>query len=127
MNEFSGSDPGTTSDDPTLPGQSFFDSIRRSGLFRTEERWIGGVSGGIAYRLGIDPLIVRGGLVVLTFFGGLGLLLYGLGWAFLPEQVDGRIHAQEALRGHVDRSEERRVGKESRCPETRRGDKHNIS
>src|SRR5690625_306158 len=102
MNEFRGSDPGTSSDDPTLPGQSFFDSIRRSGLFRTEERWIGGVAGGIAYRLGIDPLIVRGGLVVLTFFGGLGLLLYGLGWAFLPEQVDGRIHAQEALRGHVD-------------------------
>src|SRR5690625_5487832 len=64
----------------------------------SEERWIGGVSGGIAYRLGIDPLIVRGGLVVLTFFGGLGLLLYGLGWAFLPEQVDGRIHAQEADR-----------------------------
>src|SRR5699024_8001453 len=84
------------------PGASFFDSLRRAGLVRTHERWVGGGAGGIAQRLGVDPLLVRGLVVVLTFFGGLGLLLYGLGWALLPEQSDGRIHLQEALRGRFD-------------------------
>lgn len=82
------------------PGASFFDSLRRAGLVRTEERWFGGVASGVAMRIGVDPLLVRGIAIVLSFFGGLGLLLYGLAWALLPEQTDGRIHLQEALRGH---------------------------
>jgi phage shock protein PspC (stress-responsive transcriptional regulator)/predicted membrane protein len=80
----------------------FFDSLRRTGIWRSQDRWIGGVAAGIARRLDVDPLLVRGILVVMTFFGGLGLLLYGLGWALLPEESDGRIHLQEALRGNVD-------------------------
>ncbi|MPV87418.1 PspC domain-containing protein, partial [Georgenia ruanii] len=81
---------------------SFFDSLRRTGIWRGEDRWIGGVAAGIARRLDVDPLLVRGVLVVMTLFGGLGLLLYGLGWALLPEESDGRIHLQEALHGNVD-------------------------
>ena len=65
---------------------------------RGRDRWIGGVSSGIAQRLGIDPLIVRGIFIVLTLFAGIGVLLYGLAWAFLPEP-DGRIHVQEAGAG----------------------------
>src|SRR5690625_4258141 len=80
----------------------FFDSLRRMNLHRSQERWIGGVAGGIGARLGIDPLIVRGVLLVMTLFGGLGLLVYGLGWALLPEAADGRIHLQEAFRGRFD-------------------------
>ncbi|MPV38652.1 PspC domain-containing protein [Georgenia subflava] len=80
----------------------FFASMRRTGIWRGQDRWIGGVAAGIARRLDVDPLLVRGILVVLSFFGGLGLLLYGIGWALLPEESDGRIHLQEALRGNVD-------------------------
>ena len=80
----------------------FFDSLRRTGIWRGQDRWIGGVAAGVARRLDVDPLLVRGILVVMSFFGGLGLLLYGLGWALLPEESDGRIHLQEALRGNVD-------------------------
>ena len=69
---------------------------------RSQERWIGGVAGGIAARLGIDPLIVRGVFLVITIFGGFGLLVYGLAWALLPEASDGRIHLQEAIRGRFD-------------------------
>ena len=39
------------------------------------DRWIGGVSSGIAHRLGVDPLIVRGVFIVLTIFAGVGVLL----------------------------------------------------
>src|SRR5690625_938984 len=115
---------------------SFFDSVRRIGVVRAERRWIGGVAAGLAKRWNVDPLLVRGALVVLSFFSGLGLLLYGLAWALLPEERDGRIHLDQALRGRFDvglagalittvvglsrpgfwwRSEERRVGKESGC------------
>lgn len=83
-------------------GSAFFDSVRRSGLARSQDRWIGGVAGGVAHRLGIDPLIVRGLFVVLALFGGLAIVAYGVGWALLPEAADGRIHLQEAFRGRFD-------------------------
>ena len=83
------------------PESGFFASIRR-GLFpRSEQRWVGGVAGGVAERIGWDPLLVRGLLIVSFFLGGLGLILYGIGWALLPER-DGRIHFQEATRGNFD-------------------------
>lgn len=78
--------------------QSFFDWIRSQGVYRGRERWVGGVASGIAQRLGVDPLIVRGILIVLAVFAGVGVLLYGIAWALLPEP-DGRIHVQEAAAG----------------------------
>ena len=81
-----------------LPGrqtQNFFDWIRSQSIYRGRDRWIGGVASGIAHRLGVDPLIIRGVLIVLTVFAGVGVLAYGLAWALLPEP-DGRIHVQEA-------------------------------
>jgi phage shock protein PspC (stress-responsive transcriptional regulator) len=77
---------------------SFFRWLRGLGVTRTTDRWIGGVSGGIALRTGLDLALVRGLIVVLSVFGGIGVLLYGLAWALLPEP-DGRIHAEQAARG----------------------------
>ena len=59
---------------------------------------MGGVASGISHRMGVDPLIVRGIFIVLALFAGIGVLLYGVAWALLPEP-DGRIHAQEAGAG----------------------------
>src|SRR4029453_13407926 len=47
------------------PQQNFFDWIRSQGVRRGPDRWIGGVSSGVAHRFGIDPLIVRGIFIVL--------------------------------------------------------------
>ena len=58
------------------------------------DRKVAGVAGGIARHLDIDPLIVRVAFVVLTLFGGGGLLLYVALWLLLPE--DGA--AQAAVR-----------------------------
>ena len=88
---------------PEPPAEhGFFTSIRRADMARPEDRWVGGVSGAVARRLGIDPLIVRALFVASVFFAGIGLVLYGVGWALLPEESDGRIHAQELGRGNSD-------------------------
>lgn len=88
---------------PTPPQQEspFFSSIRSLGLTRGTDRWIGGVASGVAHRFGVDPLVVRGLLLVTLFLGGLGFVLYGIAWALLPEP-DGRIHLQELGRGNAD-------------------------
>jgi len=80
----------------------FFDAVRRVGIARSDDRWIGGVAAGVAERFGIDPLLVRGILFVTFFLSGAGLVLYGAAWALLPERKDGRIHLQEAFRGSFD-------------------------
>ncbi len=80
------------------PSTDFFTWVRGHGIRRGSDRWIGGVASGIANRLGVDPLIIRGVFIVLTLFAGIGVLAYGLAWAFLPEP-DGRIHVQEAGAG----------------------------
>jgi len=46
---------------------------------------VGGVAGGVARTLGIDPILIRVAFVVLTIFGGSGILLYLAGWLFIPE------------------------------------------
>lgn len=51
-------------------------------------RKLAGVAAGIGHRYGIDPIVVRVGFVVATFYGGTGILFYLLGWLLLPEQDD---------------------------------------
>ena len=76
-----------------------FSTLRGFGVRRnTDDRWLAGVCSGIADRLGIDPLIVRGALIVLLFVGGLGGLVYLIAWALLPDQ-NGKILAEAALHG----------------------------
>ncbi len=93
-----GATPPTTPPPAGSQPLGFFDWIRAQGIQRGRDRWVGGVASGIAQRLGVDPLIVRGILIVLAVFAGIGVLLYGLAWALLPEP-DGRIHVQEAAAG----------------------------
>ena len=59
-----------------------FGRLRRS----LDERRLAGVAGGLARHLDIDPIIVRVTLVVLVFFGGAGLVLYGAAWLLVPEE-----------------------------------------
>ena len=99
-----GPPPGAPGEAPRRPSgtDGFFDAVRRVGIYRSDDRWIGGVASGVAERFGIDPLVVRGLLFVTFFLSGAGLVLYGAAWALLPERRDGRIHLQEAFRGNVD-------------------------
>lgn len=80
----------------------FFAAVRRTGMFRGDDRWIGGVCDGLARRFGLDPLLVRGLFAASILLGGLGLVVYGVAWALLPEQSDGRIHLEEMVAGRFD-------------------------
>ncbi|MET0788994.1 MAG: PspC domain-containing protein [Cellulomonas sp.] len=95
-------EPAAPPQNPTHPSNSFFEGIRRLGITRSDDRWIGGVSGGLADRFGIDPLLVRGIFVATLLLGGLGLVAYGAAWALLPERRDGRIHLEEMILGRFD-------------------------
>lgn len=67
-----------------------YSQLRRS----VTDRKVAGVAGGLGRHLNIDPTILRVAFVVLAFFGGAGLLLYGALWAFVPE--DGKQDAPVA-------------------------------
>ena len=78
------------------------DEIRDLGRLRrtTTDRHVAGVAGGLARHLDIDPVILRVAFVVLSFFGGAGLILYAAGWALVPEDGKDRapVHLDERSR-----------------------------
>ncbi|MEA2290587.1 MAG: hypothetical protein QOD55_2584 [Solirubrobacteraceae bacterium] len=49
-----------------------------------DDRMIGGVCGGLAQHLGIDPLVVRVAAVALALAGGAGLAAYLAAWLLAP-------------------------------------------
>jgi len=59
---------------------AWFNRLQRS----REERWLGGVCGGLARISGAAAWVWRLAFVLLVLFGGTGLLLYVLLWALLP-------------------------------------------
>jgi phage shock protein PspC (stress-responsive transcriptional regulator) len=66
---------------------------------QTDGRMLGGVAGGTATYLGVDPVIIRIAFVALTLFGGLGIVLYAIGWLLIPENGAEESLAQNALNG----------------------------
>lgn len=63
------------------------------------ERMIGGVAGGLATFLSIDPLIMRLIFVILSFLNGIGAILYVILWFLVPNEdshaPDTRSYVQE--------------------------------
>jgi phage shock protein C len=55
-------------------------TLRRS----RDERWLGGVCGGLAHATGIEVWVWRLAFCALTLLGGAGVLLYLLLWIFVP-------------------------------------------
>ncbi|HXW34428.1 MAG TPA: PspC domain-containing protein [Acidimicrobiales bacterium] len=73
-------EPGET--EPTeTEGRHSARPLRRD----TRNRILGGVASGLADYLGVDPAVMRIAFVVLTVFGGSGILLYVAGWVLIPE------------------------------------------
>ncbi|VEI12494.1 PspC domain-containing protein [Trueperella bialowiezensis] len=77
---------------------NIFDKIRSRPIRRTPDRLLGGVCAGLAHRWGLSPAIVRILALLIIPVGGLGLLVYGLGWLFIPDYDTEDIVAERALR-----------------------------
>ena len=92
------SDPGgTPSGNHGGPsaGRFHLRQLRRS----RDDRMIGGVCGGLGRYVGIDPIIFRIVLAALAIFGGVGLLLYALGWLLIPEDGTDVSELQRLFQG----------------------------
>jgi phage shock protein PspC (stress-responsive transcriptional regulator)/FtsH-binding integral membrane protein len=96
MNEQSGPPPGnptgTTAPDPQGGPRVSPQQMRDVNRLRRSksDRYIAGVAGGLGRHFDIDPTIVRVLLAVLTFFGGAGVIIYGVIWLFVPEDGEDR-------------------------------------
>jgi phage shock protein C len=66
----------------TTPDSS--QQTRRIYRSRTD-RILGGVAGGLAKYLGVDPVLIRLAFVALLF-AGIGVLLYIVAWIIVPEE-----------------------------------------
>ncbi len=58
-------------------------AVRR--IYRDSAGPVRGVATGLAHYFGIDPVAVQIGFVLLTIFGGSGILIYLAGWLLIPE------------------------------------------
>jgi phage shock protein PspC (stress-responsive transcriptional regulator) len=76
-----GPDPGPGPAAP--PPHQDLGRLRRS----TTNRYVAGVAGGLGRHFDVDPTIIRVLLVVLTFFGGAGLIVYAVCWLLVPEDT----------------------------------------
>jgi signal transduction histidine kinase len=56
----------------------------------SNDRVIAGVAGGLAERLGVDPVVVRLAFVVLALAGGVGVVLYVVLWAIGRAETETR-------------------------------------
>ncbi|HEY0870348.1 MAG TPA: PspC domain-containing protein [Acidothermaceae bacterium] len=90
--------PPNPAPDPSgsTSGRHDLRTLRRS----RDDRMIGGVCGGLGRYAGIDPIIFRIVLAALAVFGGVGLLLYALGWLLIPEEGSDVSELHRLLRGH---------------------------
>ncbi len=62
-------------------------SVVAKRLYRSgRERILGGVAGGIAEYLDVDPTLVRLAWIILGLAGGFGLLAYIIAWIIIPEE-----------------------------------------
>ncbi|MFC4784295.1 PspC domain-containing protein [Nocardioides sp. MAHUQ-72] len=78
------------------------DEVRDLGRLRRSitDRKVAGVAGGLARHLDVDPVILRVALVVLVFFGGAGLIIYGACWLLVPEEgsTSAPLHLDDRTR-----------------------------
>jgi phage shock protein PspC (stress-responsive transcriptional regulator)/predicted membrane protein len=67
---------------------------------RSHGRMIAGVCKGIADHFGIDPILVRIAFVVITFFGGAGVIAYAAAWLLIPEEGETTSIGERVLHEH---------------------------
>ena len=68
-------------------------------IYRSEtNRILAGVAGGLGDYFDIDPVIFRIIFVLLTVFGGSGILIYIILWILIPDESSSELKSDEAIR-----------------------------
>lgn len=68
--------------------ESIHASMYKAGLVRsTSDKWLGGICGGIAGKVGVDVNAVRLLMFIFVMAAGSGLLLYVLAWIAMPDDT----------------------------------------
>jgi phage shock protein PspC (stress-responsive transcriptional regulator) len=58
-------------------------------LYRSRrDRYLAGVAGGLAEYFAMDSNLFRILLIIFTFFGGIGVLIYIAAWMLIPENIE---------------------------------------
>ena len=97
--------PGADDDDgmtqqegPAAAGATAGTASARPPLTRPRHgRMVFGVCAALGRSTDVDPVIYRVLFVVLTIFGGLGVLIYAMGWLFIPDESSGLSEAERLL------------------------------
>jgi phage shock protein PspC (stress-responsive transcriptional regulator) len=75
-------------DDNESSSESFTSSTRRKKLYRDKDRGIlGGVCAGLSHYFGVEAVWIKILFLLLTFFGGSGILIYFIFWIATPKAV----------------------------------------
>ncbi|WP_195849168.1 PspC domain-containing protein [Arsenicicoccus cauae] len=76
----------------------FFRGVRETGIRRRlSHRWVAGVCGGVADKIGVDPLVVRLVWIALLVMGGIAFPAYFVAFLLLADAKD-EIPLEKALR-----------------------------
>ncbi|MEO7369235.1 MAG: PspC domain-containing protein [Ilumatobacteraceae bacterium] len=85
---------------PTAPRVERRNEFARSST----DRMLLGVCGGVARRYGVDAYVVRLALLLLTLTGGVGVVLYAIGWSVSRPADDQRLTPTAAIPAESTRS-----------------------
>ncbi|MFC4032904.1 PspC domain-containing protein [Streptomyces polygonati] len=90
--------------DTAAPEDTSEDASDRPKLVRgrDERKVLAGVCGGAGRYFDVDPVIFRVVLVVLSLTGGIGLIIYGMGWLVIPQEGERQSEAHRLLSGRIE-------------------------
>jgi phage shock protein PspC (stress-responsive transcriptional regulator) len=92
-------EPADTDEDGDGDGGSPRPRLTRT---RGEQKVLAGVCAGAGRYFGVDPVIFRVVLAVLSLTGGIGLIIYGMGWLIIPQEGERQSEAHRLLSGRIE-------------------------